>query len=522
MMNGNVYLTGFMASGKTTAGRALAALWGRRFADLDQMVERRLGMPIARAFDTLGEAAFRRAESAELGRAAGRQGLVVACGGGLPVDPANRQAMRASGQVVLLDASLDLCRDRISPEQAAARPLWANLDALRRLYEQRREAYADCDARVVLNGQDPGGVALAVSRALLPEQTMEVTLDGGSHPLVSSWDAPAAVAKACTGRRVALLCDSNLERLHLARYQSVLKPALVLTVPAGERSKTLARAERLYRALTAAAFDRGDVLVAVGGGVVTDLGALVAATYKRGMGLVLAATSLLACVDAAVGGKAAVNLGPHKNLVGCFVAPDAVVQDRAALATLPRRHRLEGWVEAYKTGLVADPELADLAAAGLGPVLAGDVPAMAALAGASARAKAAVVAEDFREAGRRRILNLGHTYGHVLEGASGYRLRHGLAVAAGMLVAAALSRGRGLLPAGQADEMEQLLRPLLPPRLLWPETDAAWELLRNDKKNRGGKVVFVLPRGKGDATWVDDVTPEELTRAVDRAKGETT
>ncbi len=518
-MDGNIYLNGFMASGKTTTGRELAALWGRRFVDLDQWVERRLGMPIASAFAELGEEAFRRAESAELKRAAGRQRLVVACGGGLPQDPANRSLMRTSGRVVLLDAPLERCRARLTPRQRAARPMWADPAAVERLYRSRQEAYADCDARVAVDGQDPRGTALAVSLALLPDQAMEVHLGEGRHPLKAAWDAPAAVARACAGRRVALLCDSHLEQLHLGRYRQALDPALVLTVPAGEGSKTLARAKRLYSALARAGLDRGDVLVALGGGVVTDLGAFTAATFKRGMHLVLAATSLLACVDAAVGGKAAVNLGPHKNLVGSFVTPDAVVLDRAALATLPRRHRLEGWVEAYKTGLVADPGLALQAASERGPVLAGDLPAMARLAWASARAKAAVVADDFREAGRRRILNLGHTYGHVLEGASGYRLRHGLAVAAGMLVAAALSQGRNLLYPAEAEAMEAALRPLLPARLAWPEADAAWELLRNDKKNRGGKVVFVLLRGVGDAVWVDDVTPAELARAVARAKG---
>jgi shikimate kinase / 3-dehydroquinate synthase len=305
-------------------------------------------------------------------------------------------------------------------------------------------------------------------------------------------------------------------RLHLARYRDALNDPVLLGVPAGEGSKSLKSAERLYRAMLAARLERGDLLVALGGGVVTDLGAFVGATYKRGLGLVLASTTLLGCVDAALGGKAAVNLGAAKNQVGCFTHPEAVLLDLQALGSLPRGQRVQGLAEAYKTGLVADPMLAELVERELPALLAGDMLGLTEVVRRAARAKALVVSEDFREGGRRAILNLGHTYGHALEGWHRLRLGHGQAVAAGMMVAAALSAGRGLLPGAEAERIARACRGLLPRRMAWAPADAAWEMMLNDKKNQGGKVRFVLLEGVGRPVVVDDLTPAELGAALTR------
>ncbi len=193
--------------------------------------------------------------------------------------------------------------------------------------------------------------------------------------------------------------------------------------------------------------------------------------------------------------------------------------DLLALGTLPRAQRAEGFVEAYKTGLAAAPELAALCARERTALLGGDLPLLAEAAVLSARTKAGVVAGDFRESGRRRILNLGHTYGHAAESLSGYRLSHGRAVALGLLVMARLSRRRGLLSPGLAEEINATVAPLAPPPSAWPGAGAAWPVMQNDKKNRVGRVGFVLLAGPGQPLWVEDLAPAELAAALRDLKG---
>ncbi len=512
----HIYLTGFMGAGKTTVGRLLARILGRRFWDLDQVLARRLGMPIARVFARRGEEAFRRAETAELKRLLRRRRLVVATGGGLPQRARNRRLMEQSGRVVYLETGLDECARRLAAAGQEQRPLWQDRARLQELFEKRRAAYDQCHLRVSTTGRGAKQVALAIARRLLGQESFTLELEGVPCPIISTFQAPPVLAQLVGRRRPALLLDHNLARLHLSRYRELLADPLVITLPPGERTKSLRRAEGVYRALLEARLERGDVLVALGGGVITDLGAWVGATYKRGLDFVLVATSLLGCVDAAVGGKAAVNLGPAKNSVGCFSKPLAVIQDIRALGTLARRHRAEGLVEAYKTGLVADPQLARQVEEQTGAILSGDLPALAATARRGARAKARVVGRDFREGGLRRILNLGHTYGHAVEGYSRFRVSHGRAVALGIMVAAAISRERGLLDEASSSAIMRCMRPLAPARRYWPGVEEAWAIMQHDKKNQGGKVVFVLLEEVGRARWVDDVTPAELGAALTR------
>lgn len=515
-MINNLYITGFMGAGKTSLGRSLATSLRRRFVDMDQAIGKRLGMSITQAFSELGEQSFRDAESAELKRLSRRNGLVVAAGGGVVEREDNRQLMRASGAILCLEASLEACRAHLDPEQISGRPLWQDSDALATRYAERQPSYADCDLAVKVDGRDLQDVFAEAMAGLLAEERFTALLDGKECPVITTSRTPELLAEYVEGRRAALLSDRNLERLHLERYRQFVPGAPEVIVAPGEGAKSLRSAERVYQALLENRMERGEVLAAVGGGVVTDLGAFIAATYKRGMDFVLCATSLVGCVDAAIGGKAAVNLAGAKNQVGCFTRPLAVLLDLAALATLPRRAILEGLVEAYKTGLVANPTLAELIENNLPQLMRGEVLGLAQVVKLAAQAKAAVVSEDFREAGRRRILNLGHTYGHALESHNRYRVGHGRAVAAGMQAAVELSRARGLLGAPDAERMQSVLQPLAKGKLAWPSAKDAWPLMLNDKKNEGGKVLFVLLSGVGQPLVVNDLTQYELQTALDR------
>ena len=511
----NIFLTGFMGAGKSSAGRILAQAMGRRFVDMDDELVRILGMPIADFFAQQGEAAFRREETALLKRLAKRRGMVAATGGGAPMSEVNRALMRGRGKIIFLAAGLDDCRRRVGAAGQDARPKWRDEEAVAGLYAQRQPIYADCDIRVDTGGLDPRQVAAAVMRALIPDQVFDAGLDDKHCPVTATFQAPEKLAELAQGRRVALLSDANVAKLHLDRYRQVLQPETEIILRPGEHTKTLAGATKVYDQLIDARMERGDLLVAIGGGMITDLGAFVAATFKRGMDFLLVSTSLLGCVDASVGGKAAVNLPQVKNVVGMFTIPQAVILDLWALSTLPRGQRAEGLAEAYKTGLLGCPELYELISGNMKDLLGGDLPGLAACAHLAAATKAEVVSDDFREKGRRMILNLGHTYGHAVEGWHNYRLSHGRSVAVGMMAAARLSQNRGLISAELADEIVCVCAKLRGKAVKLPGLDQAWPIMLNDKKNIGGKVIFILLEGVGQAKVVNDVTKGELAKALE-------
>jgi 3-dehydroquinate synthase len=313
-----------------------------------------------------------------------------------------------------------------------------------------------------------------------------------------------------------LVTDRRVGRLYGARTAASLRRAgfapRVLAVAPGERSKTMATAERILRALAAAGADRETPVIALGGGVVTDLAGFAAAVYARGVPWIAVPTTLLGMADAAIGGKTGVDLPEGKNLAGAFHAPLLVLIDPEVLRTLPRRHLRNGLAEIAKTRLLGGlrrglPALAALARR------REDLRALGAAAARAARAKSALVARDPRETrGVRVLLNLGHTVGHALEAATGYsgRLLHGEAVAIGTVAAARVAEGRGLLRAGEADRVAEALRdlglPVAPPRGL-----GAREVLRFvgvDKKRVGGGIRMVLPRNAARPVVVRVEHPE--------------
>jgi 3-dehydroquinate synthase len=340
--------------------------------------------------------------------------------------------------------------------------------------------------------------------------------DERSYDVVIGEDAVAHVA-ALEARSVAVLYDRAVEPL-AARIVAACgeRVALARGLDGGEEIKTLARAAELYDALAAAKLDRDALLVAVGGGTVTDLGGYVAATFLRGIRWCAVPTTLLAAVDASVGGKTGVNIGAGKNLVGAFHHPALVAIDPAAFATLDPRDLAAGIAEALKTALVADPALFDLLEASLERALAADADVLATVVAHCVRAKARVVAGDERERdeyGGRAILNFGHTVGHALEKVCGYgTLRHGEAVALGMRAALALSRERGL---GEtlAARAERLVRAIPVPAVAAPDDDVI-AATASDKKRKAGRVRFIVIDDLASAHIVDDVDEGMLRRAL--------
>ncbi len=350
------------------------------------------------------------------------------------------------------------------------------------------------DARYI-----PPGAAHALDSAqATPHETDEWSLHGARIVVRAGAlaDAATLVRECAPGCRPIVIADSNVAPLHAAPIAAALNADL-LVFPAGEASKTREQWSALTDELLARQLGRDTVVVAVGGGVCGDLAGFVAATYLRGVPVVQVPTSLVAMIDAAIGGKTGVDTRHGKNLVGAFHQPRLVLVDPLALRSLPAAHRRAGMAEAIKHGAIADESyfhwIAAHGAALLSPSLA---PSLAErLVRSSVAVKVGVVAGDEREAGRRRILNFGHTIGHAIEHLSGYTLLHGEAIAIGMVAEARLGELAEVTLPGLAEDVAELCAAFGLPVRIAPEfsADAILALTRGDKKSRGGAAEYALP-----------------------------
>jgi len=308
----------------------------------------------------------------------------------------------------------------------------------------------------------------------------------------------------------------------LASLRSADFSAALLQVPSGERSKSLRQAEKLFEAMIELGLDRRAWVAAVGGGVVGDLAGFVAATFMRGIAYVQVPTSLLAQVDSSVGGKTAVNLKAGKNLVGAFHQPRVVISDINVLQTLPRREISAGLAEVIKHGLIADPRLLTFVKEHAKAVMSFDPLLLAHLIQRSCEIKGEVVQQDEREQGLRRVLNCGHTVGHGIETVGRpRRLRHGEAVALGLLAEMRIAQQLGLSAESDRTELVEVLRAVhLPVALPGLEADAVMAAMGADKKATGGRWVMALPEGLGRVRIVEDVprrlVQESLVELADR------
>jgi 3-dehydroquinate synthase len=317
-------------------------------------------------------------------------------------------------------------------------------------------------------------------------------------------------------RRVFVLTSAEIWGLWGETFlASFAEPPIVLFLPPGEEHKTIKSVERLARQMAAAGGDRGSLLIAFGGGIVGDVGGFLAAIFMRGIPYIQVPTTFLAQVDSSVGGKTGVNLPEGKNLVGCFYHPLAVFADIGVLGTLPDRELRAGLMESVKAGIIRDRALVRFLEEHAGEVLGREAKALEKVIAASIRMKAGVVNQDEREGGLRMILNLGHTVGHALEQATGYKtLLHGEAVGWGMVAALFLAHERGTISRAQFERLENLVCLYGPLPVLKLRTAKVVAATGGDKKNLGGVRRFVLPVGIGDAGVVEDVSTAELEAAT--------
>jgi 3-dehydroquinate synthase len=356
--------------------------------------------------------------------------------------------------------------------------------------------------------------SLRSERKSIEPEIVEVNLGARSYDIVIGRGAIASlgrrVATMRPGAKVGIVTDENVARRILPAAEAALATARVqhhrIAVPAGEESKSFPVFERVCEQILKARIERGDLIVALGGGVIGDLAGFAAAVVRRGIDYVQVPTTLLAQVDSSVGGKTGIDTTEGKNLIGAFHQPALVVADTALLDSLPPRQMRAGYAEVAKYGLLGDAALFAWLETGWREIFDGG-PAREQAVAACCRAKAAIVARDERESGERQLLNLGHTFGHALEAACGYgeRLLHGEAVALGMALAFAFSARRSLMPNAEAERaIAHLARAGLPTRLAdiaGPpfNVDRLMELMAQDKKIKGGRLTFILARGIGAA-----------------------
>ncbi|HST55956.1 MAG TPA: bifunctional shikimate kinase/3-dehydroquinate synthase [Solirubrobacteraceae bacterium] len=505
---------GFMGAGKSRAAAEAAAALGVQALDSDQLLEQRFGRTVAEEFAARGEQAFRAAEEelvcGLLERAA--PDAVIALGGGAVLSARVQQAL-AAHVTVLLDVDFDTAWERVRPASPAKRrPLASDPQAFAALHASRRELYERlADAFLPAVGSKVALRALPALRmlALAPAGTRLLWASAASgeypvfigHGLLESEVWPLDRSHS----RCFCVSDERVAELHAGRLQSIQH---LIAIPAGEQNKTLHSAERVWRGLVAAGMTRADHVVGLGGGVVGDLAGFCAAAYQRGVPIVQVPTTLMAQVDSAYGGKTGVDLPDGKNFVGLYHQPAGVVVDPDTLATLPAPELAAGYVEVLKTALIAGGELWQRVAAG--------EPVDERMILACARTKLAVVEEDERDAGRRQVLNLGHTVGHAIETTTGYsRYRHGEAVGLGLLAALRLSG----LEALREQVRELLLAHGLPVELQGAGTEEILAATTRDKKRVGAHVPFVLVRAPGAVDIGCEVSETELRASVAELAG---
>ncbi|HEX2032048.1 MAG TPA: bifunctional shikimate kinase/3-dehydroquinate synthase [Actinomycetota bacterium] len=510
----NLMLAGFMGTGKTTVGRIAADLLDMPFVDLDEVLLSRAGRSIREIFRHEGEEGFRARERAVLGDAARVSGAVVATGGGAVLHDAFAD-LAATGPVAVLRWAEEELVSRLS-DDPGSRPLASDPATMRTLLAERALRYRDAGTPVEVAGRAPADVAAEVAgrirTAADAPATIEVAVPGAEHrvALGDLDDLGARVVERLPEATAAsVVADAALPADVVERARDSLEArgfrVALPRNPGGERSKTIATAATLWEAFLAAGLGRGDVVVALGGGATLDVAGFAAATYMRGVPLVTVPTTVLAMADAALGGKVAVDHAGVKNLAGAFHHPAVVLIDVALAATQPDGDRRAGLAEIVKTGVLASPLVVE----------AVDETTLGWAIEQAVRVKAAFVAADPLDRDLRHALNLGHTFAHGIEAASGYRVPHGEAVAAGLVAAARLGASLGITDPDLAGHLEERLTALgLPteaPRSLDP--GAVRAAMLGDKKRRGGAAVFVVPAA-GGAEIVEGIDLDDALDAL--------
>ena len=551
----HITLTGFSGTGKSTVANLVALRLGWQAVDADDYIEEQTGRLVPDIITDDGEAAFRQVEASTFAALQAMERTIVAAGGGALVLGATRRAIVEAGLVIHLHASPAVTEERVATDaKTRARPIRGNGASVARIMDQRAALYTQADFTLNTDALTPTEIADEVVRLyqaygnnafdrhgrveqlIRTPSVMPPIIDAagartvirtasGEYPVYAEWGALERlgeyVQRATGARRAFLISDEAVlaqwGETAISSLKSAGMEAVSMTLPPGDGSKSLQNAGQAYDWLASHRAERKDAIVALGGGMTGDFSGFIAGTYLRGMPYVQAPTSLLAMVDASIGGKTAINHAGAKNIVGLFNQPKAVVADIATLKTLPRRALVEGMGEVIKHALIRDAEMLATLEERLDGLLALEPEFATEIIARNMAIKGDVVSQDERETGGvRELLNYGHTLGHAFEAAGGYEaLLHGEAVAAGMVAAAEIGRRMGVTPPDLVERQRVLIEraglPTRPPAGI--DRDRVRAALKMDKKIVAGGQRWVLLEDVGRPIVRADV-PTEVVEAV--------
>ncbi|GAB4505364.1 MAG: hypothetical protein Fur0043_23590 [Anaerolineales bacterium] len=500
-MSSHIFLYGPSGAGKSVTGKALAEMLDLPFVDVDSVVEQTVGESISDLMARRGERFFRDLETAAVKQAVSGPEAVVALGGGALLRDENRALVQSAGPVILLSADISTLSHRLTQDGNKRPLLTGNLEAkLEALLARRKEHYASFPLQVDAS-LSPEEVAWEIQRCIGRYRLRGM---GAPYDVMVQDEGLGQIGLTMKARGlsgpVLVLSDTHVAPLYAGRVAASLKmagyEAAQLVIPAGEAHKTAKTVMSIWRGALEAGLDRRSVIVALGGGVVGDLAGFAAATYMRGCHWVAVPTTLLAMVDASLGGKTGFDLPEGKNLVGAFYPPRLVLADVQVLATLPERELRAGLAEVVKHSVIADPQLFDLCSRGWEAVTA----RLPEVVRRAMSVKVRIIEEDPYERGGRAALNFGHTVGHAVELVSQFRLLHGEAVAVGMVAEARLAERLTVAGPGVSEAVRGTLAGLGLPVEIPKHLPRARLLraMRVDKKMAAGVVRFALPVKVGE------------------------
>ena len=501
----HIFLYGPPGTGKSTIGKILARSLSMPFIDLDQVIEQKAGMIISKIMKQQGESAFRSLETLALLDLEDEKESVVALGAGALLRDDNRSFAENYGKVVLLTAELETLLERLKND-AGKRPLLKGdmREKLTALLANRNEHYHSFPVTVHVDektaDQNAYQVQVALGRYHLSAMAAyDVFVQSNGLEQIGSLLSSYGL------QNPIIVTDENVAKFHAEKLITSLRSSgfepKVLTIPAGEAFKNLETVSKLWHGFLEAGLDRKSTVIALGGGVIGDLTGFVSSTYMRGVAWVGVPTTLLSMVDASIGGKTGFDLPEGKNLIGAFYPPKLVLADPQLLNTLPQAELISGMAEVVKHGIISDPELFNLCSRGLDWVKNNlDETVKRAMA-----VKIKVIEEDPYEKGIRAALNLGHTVGHAVELVSKFDLRHGEAIAIGMVAEAKYAVRIGLADVGLVEAITESLKALgLPIQI--PEAMPREEIIRAmrvDKKKSANAIRFALPVEIGKVKLMD-------------------
>jgi len=532
MSRANITLTGFMGTGKTAVGRQLAARTGRDFIDTDDLIVQRSGLAISEIFEAQGEAAFRQMEAEIALELMDVENSVIATGGKMALDPVNAIFLMKQGPLFCLTAEPDLIVQRLA--EAESRPLLNVRDPesrIRELLSQRASGYAQFP-QIDTSGKNLNQVAEEIDHlaseqlaagSWRPKLTSQLTVShpSGQYPLYVGWDLLKDVTELIPlPGSYLIITDSQVNPLY-GHFIGSEMAAAIIELPGGEEHKNLDSVRYLYQRMLESELDRSSTIVALGGGVVGDTAGFAAATYMRGIELLQCPTTLLAMVDASLGGKTGVDLPQGKNLVGAFKQPIGVVTDLDVLQTLPAEQFRSGMAEVVKHGLIANPRLLKWIEDGWWQFdVSGNNYRFQALIVEAISVKRDIIQKDPFEINVRAHLNLGHTFAHAIESVSNFEIGHGYAVSMGLVAAANLSSSLGFCGKGIPELIEKIISQIgLPTRIpSGLSSTSIYNAMKVDKKKKGGKLHFVLLRQVGDPFIASDIPESTVISTLDSLK----